>query len=393
MATIPLVLHAEPYYKAFREKHLRWGMAQPPVIAEHFIWTKADVRSRHAHVLLAEDQAEVENNAFALPVVLPCRPGPFRRVVVILHGLNESEYRKYFPWACTLARAGIPVVLFPIAFLVNRRPRQWHTDNETQRRLRARQAQAGNDVVTRYNAILSERLEHHPERLFLGGRQSYFDLLDLAASLHNGTFALDTREDEGAPTRHPFAAGTRVDWLGFSIGGYLTLGLLLGEPEHPALVDSRAIIFAAAAPFVHADRTLIANPLSPFILDERATERVRAFYRSPDADALWDNPEGQWCRAVFRAEQQTLAAALPRIRSRLLTIGNTSDTVVPAAGMETTLGRLDCLLELGAHEYPFSLADVWQAGVTRSVAKSYNVHPAYEAGFRRFMQMVIDFLG
>jgi alpha-beta hydrolase superfamily lysophospholipase len=393
MATIPLVLHTEAYYKAFREKHLRWGIAHPPVVAEHFSWTKADVRSRHAHLLLADDRAEADNVAFALPVVLPRRPGPFQRVVVLLHGLNESEYRKYFPWACTLAQAGLPVVLFPLAFLVNRRPPQWRGDAETQRLLRARQAQPGNEVATRYNAILSERLEHRPERLFLGGRQSYFDLLDLAASLRSGTLAIDTQGDEASPPRYPFAAGTQVDWLGFSIGGYLTLGLLLGEPEHSALADSRAIIFAAAAPFVHADRAVMANPLSPFILDRRATERVRAFYRSPDAEALLDNPEGRWCRAIFRAEQQTLAAALRRVRGRLLTIGNTVDRVVPAAGMEATFGRLDCVLELGAHEYPFSLADVWQAGVTRSIAKSYNVHPAYEAGFRRFMQTVIDFLG
>jgi hypothetical protein len=106
MATMPVVLHTEPYYKAFREKHLRWGVAQPPVVAEHFIWTKADVRSRHAHLLLAEDQSAAENAAFALPVVLPRQPWRFRRVVILLHGLNESEYRKYFPWACTLAQAG-----------------------------------------------------------------------------------------------------------------------------------------------------------------------------------------------------------------------------------------------------------------------------------------------
>jgi hypothetical protein len=105
-----------------------------------------------------------------------------------------------------------------------------------------------------------------------------------------------------------------------------------------------------------------------------------------------DNPEGRWCRAIFRAERPVLDAALPRIRSRLLTIGNVADTVVPAAGMEVTLGPLDCLLELGAHEYPFSLADVWQAGVTRRVAKSYDVHPTYAADFRRFMQVVIEFL-
>ena len=37
--------------------------------------------------------------------------------------------------------------------------------------------------------------------------------------------------------RQPFAAGTRVDFLAYSIGGYLTLGLLLGEGTQPDLSE------------------------------------------------------------------------------------------------------------------------------------------------------------
>jgi hypothetical protein len=39
-----------------------------------------------------------------------------------------------------------------------------------------------------------------------------------------------------------------------------------------------------------------------------------------------------------------------------------------------------------------SVADVWQAGVNRGIAKSYNMHPAYEAGFQQFMEAVSEFL-
>jgi hypothetical protein len=392
MAAMPLVLRTEPYYKAFREKHLRCGSAHPPVMAEQFMWLKTDVSSRRAHILREEDRGEADNVSFACPLVLPRRPGPFRQVVIILHGLNESEYRKYFPWACTLASAGMPVLLFPLAFLVNRRPRRWRDDAATQDRLRLRQALSGNEVATRYNVILSERLQDHPERLFLGGQQSYFDLLDVVESIRQGVFSIDNRDAETLVPQRPFAEATQVDFLGFSIGGYLTLGLLLEEQHNPVLMDSRGIIFAAAAPWTHADATVNTNPLSPFILDRLATERLHAFYRSVEADALLDNTQGHWCRAIFRAERDVLEAPLARIRRRLLTIGNAADTVIPAAGMAVTFGDLDCLLSLGAHEYPFSVADVWQAGVNRNIAKSYNVHPAYEAGFQQFMQSVIEFL-
>ena len=51
MAAIPYVLSAEPYYKAFHENLLAWGKAHPPVVAEQFVWLKADFRSRHAQHL------------------------------------------------------------------------------------------------------------------------------------------------------------------------------------------------------------------------------------------------------------------------------------------------------------------------------------------------------
>ena len=392
MTAIPYVLSAEPYYKAFHENLLAWGESHPPVVADRFVCIKADYRSSYAQLLHPDDRGEAENLAFALPLVLPRRSGPFERAIIILHGLNESEYRKFFPWACTLASAGFPVVLFPMTFLVNRRPRRWMGNAETQRCLRERQALPGNTVATRYNTILSARLDRRPERLFCGGRQSYGDLLDLVASVRHGTFTLGDAHESAVVPRRPFAEGTRVDFLGYSMGGYLTLGLLLGEGDRPDLAESRAVLFAAAAPFSHADPALNANTLSPFILDGIATERVRQFYGSKAAEPLLDDPQGRWCRAIFRAEHNVLDRPLQRLRARLLTIGNTADTVVPPGGMAETLGALDCLLPLGAHEYPFSLADVWEAGVTRSLVKSYNVHPSYETGFQRFMQAIIGFL-
>ena len=151
MAAIPYVLSAEPYYKAFHENLLASGEAHPRW------WPTSSSASKptFAHSMLSACVQMTRMRlrmAFALPLVLPRRPGPFERAIIILHGLNESEYRKFFPWACTLASAGFPVAMFPMT-LVNRRPRRWMGNAETQRCLRERQAIPGNTVATRYNTI------------------------------------------------------------------------------------------------------------------------------------------------------------------------------------------------------------------------------------------------
>src|SRR4030095_5215717 len=112
MPTFPFSLLANPNYNSFQENLLAWGKTHPPVVADQFVCIKVDFRSQHAQHLRPDDQDEAENVAFALPLVLPRRPGPFERVIIILHGLNESEYRKFFPWACTLASAGFTVGMF-----------------------------------------------------------------------------------------------------------------------------------------------------------------------------------------------------------------------------------------------------------------------------------------
>ncbi len=46
--------------------------------------------------------------------------------IILLHGLNEKDWNKYLPWAYKLMKlTGKQVVLFPIAFHMNRSPAKW----------------------------------------------------------------------------------------------------------------------------------------------------------------------------------------------------------------------------------------------------------------------------
>ena len=157
---------------------------------------------------------EIEpNNCFRYPLIRERRAGDarprHRRAIILLHGLNEGSFSKYIPWAHQLwARMGVPIILFPVTFHMNRVLPAWASlQNEIFQR---RSPLAENDSAHRYNAVISERLDTHPARFFWGAIQTYLDLVDLVREIRAG--------------RHPhFAPDARVDLVGYSAGGYFTL--------------------------------------------------------------------------------------------------------------------------------------------------------------------------
>ncbi|HEY7535928.1 MAG TPA: DUF6051 family protein, partial [Thermodesulfobacteriota bacterium] len=148
---------------------MKFGVNLPHVTQDGVSIYKVDFISNNFECLLPQDQMVIDNIQFPYIVFLPEGDRHFDDVLIILNGLNESEYRKFFPWAASLAVSGIPTIIFPIAFLINRRPRKWFIPNEVERKLVKRKNIPGNGISTPYNVILSERLEEHPERFFLAG--------------------------------------------------------------------------------------------------------------------------------------------------------------------------------------------------------------------------------
>ena len=168
----------------------------------------------------------------------------------------------------------------------------------------------GNEGAHRFNAVISDRLAARPERFFWGAVQSYLDLVDLARTIRSG--------------RHPhFARDARIDLFGFSAGGYLSLILMLEDPEE-LFKDSRGIVFASGVP------TRDLNLLSPFILDLAAEVAMMRLYvkniegLSSARMRHWfeAHGEGRWLRALsgLRADRTRLEGRLKQVGSRLLGI-------------------------------------------------------------------------
>jgi pimeloyl-ACP methyl ester carboxylesterase len=294
-----------------------------------------------------------ENIRFRYPLLREStRPGGLRRydrAIVLLHGLNERSFAKYLPWAHRLRQqTGTPVVLFPLAFHMNRVLPGWAAEQKDI--FLRRSALVDNDGAHRFNATISERLDNHPERFFWAAVQSYLDLRDLTREIRSG--------------HHPhFSRDARVDFLGYSAGGYLSLILLLEDPEG-LFTASRAVIFGSGVP------TRDLNLLSPLILDSAAeTALTRMYVRHIDSlpgtrmkHWFQCHGEGKWVRALsgLKADSALTEQRLRQIGARVLGIANINDNVAPVGAMLNSLQGLRrntgirvVEFDLGLHESPF----------------------------------------
>ncbi len=338
--------------------------------------------------LLPVDAEIQENLHFRYPLLR--ESGDIRkrdRLTIILHGLNERSYGKYVPWAYHLwKRTGAPVILFPMTFHINRVPSDWF--RLVPESLARRKAIEGNDLVHRFNAIMSERLETRPERFFWGALQTFWDVVDLARQIRAGA--------------HPhFEADARIDFLGYSAGGFVALALMLDDPAR-LFRDSRAALFATAG----AVRDL--NLASPLIVDMAAeTAMMKMYVRQLDQRFTprmhhWidHHSEARWLRAFcgLRPDREMLETRMREIAPRMTGIANAADAVFPTGTMCNTLQgvRRDTgvrveELQLGIHENPFACADLQQP--ERRLVLDVLDEARYGAGFGQFIDIIAGHLG
>src|SRR5512133_3923610 len=106
---------------------------------------------------LSPDDAPVpENEEFSYWILKPEGAPRSGRVIFLLHGLNERRWDKYLPWARRIAlSSGAAVILFPLAYHMNRTPRAFCEMDEVFRVYRARKASQGSEGESSHaNAML-----------------------------------------------------------------------------------------------------------------------------------------------------------------------------------------------------------------------------------------------
>jgi hypothetical protein len=292
--------------------------------------------SAYPESLTIPDVEVSENQAFRFAVFSPIEVVRARHVIVLLHGLNERGWSKYLPWAAALCRrTGSAVVLFPIAFHINRSPRDWSGSRVMKRVSDARRVQSPAIANTSIaNAAISARVQALPQRFLWSGLQTHHDLSDLLANLRGGAY----------PFLDPDAS---IDFFAYSIGAFLCQIFLMNDPVQK-YVQSRLFIFCGGPTFDHL------YPNSRYILDGDASLAIRRYFVERFDDELRTDarmahftsaahPVGYAFRSMLdsRRMQAQREKWLRMLGTRIHAVALQDDDVVPHKEVLSTLRGAD----------------------------------------------------
>ena len=206
-----------------------------------------------------KDISVTENVSFTYPVFVPPDKGS-KKVIILLHGLNERSWIKYLTWAyCLSMQTGSYVILFPISFHINRSPEFWKDPKIMFDSLNERKRIFGKTSMSSIaNIALSNRLTEDPLRFFNSGYQTVCDLVKLMILIKTG--------------KHSFIpGGSKVNVFAYSIGAFLGQIIFMGNPEN-LFSDSKLFIFCGGSVFSNMRGT------SKLIMDSLAYEKVYNYY-------------------------------------------------------------------------------------------------------------------
>jgi hypothetical protein len=306
--------------------------------------------------LNATDKLIAENRSFSYPVFTPGKTNS-NKVILLLHGLNERSWIKYLVWAYWLAEyTDSYVILFPISFHINRSPASWKDPRAMIPVMKDRTSLNGEIKMSSFaNIAISNRLTESPLRFFNSGYQTVTDITKLLLTVRNA--------------QHPVIPGSEnINIFAYSIGAFLAEIILMGNPDN-LFTESKLFIFCGGSVFSNMQGS------SKLIMDSKAFERVYRYYlyefeksitgKSPVENLLRTSQLGMAFRSMidFGRLKTFRENLLTKLRNQIHSITLKMDTVIPPAGVVSTLNIFNnkTIAEVWdfpyvySHENPFPL--------------------------------------
>ncbi len=291
------------------------------------------------------DDLITENTRFDYPIF---RPAGFTRsssAILLMHGLNERDWEKYACWAQQLVLlTAKPVILFPIAYHINRAPDTWSNPRQLMSWVKVRNEMYKRpDNLTFANLALSERMTKDPMRFYLSQRETVLNICQLMTKIQKGL--------------HPFlAANCHLDIFAYSIGAMISQ-ILLQSDITPAFKNSKLFMFCGGGTFCQMDGN------SRYIMDKTAFDTLTTFYSNKfnaSNDSISQAAYSLF-NAPFLAKERTEFYSRNQNRIRIITLKK--DKVIPSTNVIQAIGEASavCHKQLDfdlnySHEVPFPIA-------------------------------------
>ena len=290
-----------------------------------------------------------ENNSFRYHVFSPIGSDRGKEIVLMFHGLNEKHWHKYLPWAKQIVdTTGKTVVLFPIAFHMNRAPQEW-SDARLMYEAGNRRKELFPDIVNSslVNVAISTRIQTKPQRFLWSGLQTYHDVIQFIDEYKSGA--------------HPFIEpDAEVDLFAYSIGAFLAEILVM--TNHNNYFEKSKLAMFCGGPVLNR-----LSPASKLILDSQANVALYS-YAIEHLDShlkkdkrlnhyLCERPEGITFLSMlnYGVMSDLREDRLRDIGHRLFSVNLKKDTVAPPyEAINTLQGRYrDIPVRVDMHDFPY----------------------------------------
>jgi len=295
------------------------------------------------------DEQIKENKYFQYSIFTPDKNKKYHEAIILLHGLNERSWEKYLPWAEHLTLStGKPVILFPIAFHMNRSPKEWSNPRQMLPWVEARKQKKTEVNSTFVNLAISFRIAENPLRFYSAGLETILDLEELVKKIKSGNHPL-------------FLPDTQINLFTYSIGSFISQVMLSANREN-LFSDSKLFIFCGGALLNHIDGG------SRDIMDKDSYQSMLDYYVNYFVDNTTDVEPPEVENLVYSFRQMIREDKYTKEREsfyknnpeRVQAITLKKDIVVPTLGVKKAIGNVynKVLKELDfpykySHQAPF----------------------------------------
>lgn len=300
--------------------------------------------------MLNKKDAEImENIKFRYHIMMPKNETKAKDIIFMFHGFNEKTWYKYLPWAKYIVdKTGKSIVMFPIAFHMNRAPAIWSSTREMYKVSEQRKERHPDVICSSLsNVAISTRLHNKPQRFIWSGLQSYYDAVDFVTNFKEGLHPMIDRD-------------ASINFFSYSIGTFLGEILMMSNKDG-YFSNSKYATFCGGAVFNRL------SPVSKFILDSEANvslysyvvEHLESHMKRDEVlrHYMHTHPEGNNFRSMLNYKVLTTERE-DRFRAmshQFYAITLAKDEVVPSYEVINTLqgSRRDIPVNIETLDYPY----------------------------------------